>query len=498
MRRRAGAEGVRDAVSTMRAMVFHGPGDLRDERVPVPEPAAGEVVLRIDAALTCGTDVKTLRRGHPVMIPHVPTVFGHEFAGTVAAVGAGVRGVREGDRAVARQLGAVRELPARAGPAARTSARTCSSSTAPTASSSRCRRAWSQSNLVRLAGHASGRPRGVRRAAGVRAGWRSSAARVEAGQTVVVFGHGPLGCLLGDGGRRAEGARDHGRQAGLAARAVAGLGIGEVLDATATPDVADAVRAATGGRGAEVTVDATGRPEVWAAGRRQRWVAEARCYSLVDARPARRSAWTLAATHYEELTLLGAFHHTPELIRRAVELLESDAIEPEGLISTGWISADVRAGAGADGHRRGVEGARSNRDPSRWPPRLAGAHPGCRGARARLRRRRRPSRGARSSSRPRWPTATSSTSRASTISDAQSVNWRRALRLAAVRRRGPRARSTARSRWAWSPSTRRYFEPKPAHSSPASALTVRYHFLSLGRFVPYVEGGGGRAAPISR
>ena len=85
----------------MRAQVFHGPGDLRFEEVPIPEPAAGEVVLRIDAALTCGTDVKTLRRGHPVMIPRVPTVFGHEFAGTVAAVGAGVRRIREGDRVVA-------------------------------------------------------------------------------------------------------------------------------------------------------------------------------------------------------------------------------------------------------------------------------------------------------------------------------------------------------------------------------------------------------------
>src|SRR3989442_2804034 len=71
-------------------MVFHGPGDLRREDLPVPAPAPGEIVLRIDAALTCGTDVKTLRRGHPVMIPKIPTVLGHEFAGTVIAVGAGV------------------------------------------------------------------------------------------------------------------------------------------------------------------------------------------------------------------------------------------------------------------------------------------------------------------------------------------------------------------------------------------------------------------------
>src|SRR5262249_56889361 len=80
--------------------VFYGPGDLRAEELPVPVPGPGEVVLKIDAALTCGTDVKTLRRGHPVMIPKIPTVFGHEFAGTISAVGAGVA-LREGDRLVA-------------------------------------------------------------------------------------------------------------------------------------------------------------------------------------------------------------------------------------------------------------------------------------------------------------------------------------------------------------------------------------------------------------
>src|SRR5919198_2652291 len=85
----------------MRAQVFHGPGDLRYEEVAVPEPGPGEVLLRIEAALTCGTDVKTLRRGHPVMIPKLPTVFGHELAGTIVAVGAGVEGFRVGQRAVA-------------------------------------------------------------------------------------------------------------------------------------------------------------------------------------------------------------------------------------------------------------------------------------------------------------------------------------------------------------------------------------------------------------
>src|SRR5207245_11608978 len=86
----------------MRAVVFHGPDDLRYEEIPTPTPAPGGLLLRVEAALTCGTDVKTLRRGHPVMIPQVPTVFGHELAGAVVAVGPGARGFREGDRGVAR------------------------------------------------------------------------------------------------------------------------------------------------------------------------------------------------------------------------------------------------------------------------------------------------------------------------------------------------------------------------------------------------------------
>jgi Zn-dependent alcohol dehydrogenases len=85
----------------MKAQVFYAPGDLRFEDLPVPEPGDGEIVVKVEAALTCGTDVKVLRRGHPVMIPHVPTVFGHELAGTVGRVGRGVTAFREGDRVVA-------------------------------------------------------------------------------------------------------------------------------------------------------------------------------------------------------------------------------------------------------------------------------------------------------------------------------------------------------------------------------------------------------------
>ena len=135
----------------------------------MPEPGPGEVVLRIEAALTCGTDVKTLRRGHPVMIPQVPTVFGHEFAGTVAAVGPRRRGHPGGRPGGRGELGAVRAVPALPGGPAeplrgpalrqRRLRRVHRAAAAP-------RRARTSSRSARALPAA---PRGLRRAAGLRA-----------------------------------------------------------------------------------------------------------------------------------------------------------------------------------------------------------------------------------------------------------------------------------------------------------------------------------------
>lgn len=85
---------------TMRAVIYHGPRDVRLERVKVPEPGPGEALVRVGAALTCGTDFKAYRQGHRVLLGDYPSPFGHELAGTVAAVGKGVKTVKEGDRVV--------------------------------------------------------------------------------------------------------------------------------------------------------------------------------------------------------------------------------------------------------------------------------------------------------------------------------------------------------------------------------------------------------------
>jgi (R,R)-butanediol dehydrogenase/meso-butanediol dehydrogenase/diacetyl reductase len=83
----------------MRAVRWHGRGDVRLDDVPVPAPGAGQVLLRIEAAAICGTDVDEVRSGpvtvpvepHPVSGRSAPVTLGHEIVGTVAEATPGAR-----------------------------------------------------------------------------------------------------------------------------------------------------------------------------------------------------------------------------------------------------------------------------------------------------------------------------------------------------------------------------------------------------------------------
>src|SRR5271154_6847834 len=86
--------------ATMLAAVLYGQEDVRMEQVPVPRAGTGEIVVRVAAALTCGTDLKVFRRGYHAKMIQPPALFGHELAGVVAEIGEGVTGFQVGDRVV--------------------------------------------------------------------------------------------------------------------------------------------------------------------------------------------------------------------------------------------------------------------------------------------------------------------------------------------------------------------------------------------------------------
>ncbi|MHC4519932.1 MAG: alcohol dehydrogenase catalytic domain-containing protein [Planctomycetota bacterium] len=82
----------------MKAIRYHGPGDIRPEEVPIPDCGVDEIRVRVDACAVCGTDLKAWKVGNPRI--EAPQVMGHEFTGLVEALGADVNGFATGDRIV--------------------------------------------------------------------------------------------------------------------------------------------------------------------------------------------------------------------------------------------------------------------------------------------------------------------------------------------------------------------------------------------------------------
>jgi len=146
---------------------------------------------------------------------------------------------------------------------------------------------------------------------------------VQAGETVIVLGLGPIGlmfvrlCKLA--GARVLAAGRHGERLSLAAR----LGADIVFSENSTSNLADALRAETeGGRGADMVIECVGRPEVWELA--ISLARKAGRVSLFGGCPANTSIKVdTQRVHYDEITLKGTFHHTPATVRRALELIAS-------------------------------------------------------------------------------------------------------------------------------------------------------------------------------
>jgi L-iditol 2-dehydrogenase len=312
----------------MRAVVLYGKEDARLEEVPIPEPAAGEVRVRIRAALTCGTDLKVFRRGYHAKMIVPPAIFGHELAGEIDALGAGVTGWQVGDRVVA-------------------------ANSAPCGDCFFCgcnreelcedllflNGAYAEyvvvperivrKNLLRL-------PDGLSFEAAALTEPLACAVHgleetgVRPGETVVVLGAGPLGlllvrCAVLAGARVLVAGR---REARL--RAATALGAAVVLDAAAASPT-DWVHAHTGGRGADRVIEAVGQPEAWETA--ISLVRKGGTVNLFGGCPAGTSITVdTSRLHYDALTLLGTFHHTPATIREALRLLAAGAIPAGELI----------------------------------------------------------------------------------------------------------------------------------------------------------------------
>lgn len=331
----------------MRAFVQTAVGAFEERDLPVPRAGRGEVVLRVQAALTCGTDVKLLARGHPRIA--LPVTMGHEACGVVHEIGEGVDRFRVGDRVV----------PGVSGPCGE--CRECLSGRANLCAIAHADRTWGAfaeflrvpAGVVAASLHPvpSGLPDEVAAfldpLASVLHGWDRLA---PAGGTLVVYGAGALG-LLWAATAGARGVPVVVAARGGAERLAIAQGYGaEVLDLAREGD--EALANVAGGP-PTMAVDCTGDPDVW---RRLPDLVSPGGKVLLfgGCAPRTEVAWGAERLHYSEISLIGSFHYTPADARDALRILAAREIDPAPLLTERGTLSDLPRFLAAQERREGI------------------------------------------------------------------------------------------------------------------------------------------------
>ena len=306
------------------------PGQLEMRDVPVPKAEAGEVVIRVETALTCGTDLKTYRRGHPKF--PFPFLMGHEYTGIVHEVGAGVEAFRAGDAVMG-----VHSAPCNGCRMCRRGFQNLCETIIP-------RMAWGAFAQYYKAPAEVVRQNMFLRPAHVtpqRAAFLEPLACVVQGQaqipldpedTVVVMGCGTIGLLhvmlaKQRGAGRIIVSGRHQERLLLAQE----LGASDIIDVD-RKDARDEVRRLTQGRGAELVIECVGRPDAW---QEAHWhAAQAGFVLLFGGCPANSTAsFDTTRLHYDQLTLKGVFHFTPADVKQAYHYLCQTPLRVEQILS---------------------------------------------------------------------------------------------------------------------------------------------------------------------
>lgn len=315
----------------MKAAVLYGKEDVRIEEVAPPPLEPGEVRIQIEAALTCGTDLKVYKRGYHAKMIVPPAVFGHELAGRICEVSSDAGG--QGGAAADRWKVGDRVVVA---------------NSAPCGGCFYCREgqenlcddllflngAYAETiaaparlvrkNMLRLKPETSFTDAAlVEPLACVVQG--SEDTQWEAGQRVLVLGAGPIGLMF------AVLARHSGCEVTVSGRGQKRLEAARRLGAQHVIDAGAAGASWTSERGFDAVIEAVGKPETWEAA--VGLVRKGGTVNFFGGCPSGTSvSLDTSLIHYSNLKLLASFHHTPATIRRALELIEAQVIRSSDFI----------------------------------------------------------------------------------------------------------------------------------------------------------------------
>jgi len=303
----------------MTAAVLYGKEDVQIESVDVPQIGRGDVLVRVRAALTCGTDVKVFRRGYHARMIVPPALFGHELGGDIVAMGKDVRGFHVGQRVVAANSAPCGECFY----CKRDRENLCEDllfNNGAYAEYIRIPERIVRKNMYEVPAHVSYQDAAlVEPLACVLRGLEESGVRP--GDTVAVIGLGPIGMMF----VRLAKAVFHARVIAIGRRPqqlqrASKMGADETILNCEGADVVGPVHEMTGGRGADIVIEAVGVPEVW-----QLAIKLLRRGGVVNFFGGCPDGTNLSLDtnllHYSELTCKASFHHTPALIRKALDLV---------------------------------------------------------------------------------------------------------------------------------------------------------------------------------
>ncbi len=325
----------------MKAVRFYAPNDIRFEEVEVPPLAEGEILVKVMAALTCGTDVKTFRRGHPVLIKKVPSGFGHEFSGIVEKIAPDVKNLKVGDRVV------------------------CANS-APCGNCFFCKKGEEElcENLDLLNGAYAEYIKVPKRIVEKNtlilppdlsfeeAAFTEPLSNVihglaktpiQKGDSVGIMGIGPIGLMFA-ALAKLKGARVIvlGRNPLKLKMAKDFAHADKIVDISKNPDYDDIVLDFTQDkRGLDFAIECVGLPEIW-----EKMFNLTRKGGFVHffggCKQGSKVSLNTERLHYEEVKIISSFHHTPKYFREALETIATGKIDVKKLITKTMPMKDAR------------------------------------------------------------------------------------------------------------------------------------------------------------
>ena len=310
----------------MRAAILYGKEDVRVEQVASRALQPGEVRLRIEAALTCGTDLKVFKRGYHAKMIVPPAAFGHEFAGIIAETQSEKWHV--GDRVVVANSAPCGKC-FHCSVAQENLCEDLQFLNGAYAESIVVPARLVEKNLLRLKPETDFRDAAlVEPLACVVQGVEDT--HLTRSQHVLVIGAGPIGLMF------VALAKHLGCDVTVAGRHQARLRAAQKLGASQVIDIGDGRNLAAKIRKAspmefDAVIEAVGKPEVWEAA--VHLVRKGGAVNFFGGCPNGTSI-TLDTTliHYSNLTLLASFHHTPRTIRRALEFIEAGVIHSRDFV----------------------------------------------------------------------------------------------------------------------------------------------------------------------